>query len=349
MKMKLSTYHREGTLYLVILYSLMSMIIVTASYYIAKQEELNILSRGLYAEDNLFFVIEDTDLTDIPWNDLSAAQSYTIFKELQTGKETIRAVYYNQDTYQPPIRSGRYFNKHDFYAGKRVAVVGAEIERDNIVDKQGKPYLTYQGEQFEIIGKMGASYPSFIDHMILLNLDAVDQQHHYDSSIYAINAQAGNTLIKNGLLPIGDAEMKVRMFKRGDSGSQRFLGTDLYSNMIVLAITVLLIGSSILFALHWMKRKQQELHVLWIAGIQHRHPFKRYTLRFLAMTALCYGIIAGIGFLIMMNRYSLSEVIKSFATYLIMGGAVMFITSFLSILLAGKEMYGQLAMERNGR
>ncbi|MDA8354357.1 MAG: ABC transporter permease, partial [Firmicutes bacterium] len=177
--MQIRQWQRDGTLWLIVLYLLISILIVSANYYQIKQQEMGILTRGLYDPTSFTFTLQDSSRS-IDWRQLDTNKPFTIFNELDTKEQYAdRAIYFKDETFVPPMVSGRYFTSSDFYNGEQVAVLGQEVGKrvgkEDVFQKGGKEYFRLAGKTFEVIGRMGASYPSEVDELALVNMDAIDR------------------------------------------------------------------------------------------------------------------------------------------------------------------------------
>ncbi|WP_127489166.1 ABC transporter permease [Paenibacillus ehimensis] len=344
MNLIMKKLQKSEALWIVILYFLLSVIIVSVSYYNAKQSELNVLSRGLYNQNSLAFMLDNVNIKGVDWTKLRSSKPFTLFKELETGQFHVRAVYFTGETYTPPIVSGRYFQEHDFVNDHRYAVVGKEMDRSKLISQNGKSYFPYHGKNFEIIGTMGASYPSLIDTTVLLNLNAVDSSEALPSSIYVLNTQ-DSSIIKNNSLLVENTKINVQMLDRGDSGAQKYLGTDIYRKIMMYTVIGLLISSSILFTIHWMNKKKQEIRLLWIGGISPNIPLRKYASQYYVITFLCYLLVCTGSYLIIQCFNHSTETIKLFLGYLPVGYGLVLLSSYCSILITVKNTNRALVRE----
>ncbi len=86
----------------------------------------------------------------------------------------------NGETFEPDMVEGRFFTESDFYAGRRLCVmgqnytIGVGTANEQITEADGKRFLRYYGEQYEIIGVMGYSVASDVDRAVYFNLDALE-------------------------------------------------------------------------------------------------------------------------------------------------------------------------------
>ncbi|MDR6226671.1 ABC transporter permease [Desmospora profundinema] len=299
-KFTIARLRKDGTVWLLILYLLLSVIVVSASFYQIKQQELQRHTRGLYDPNPLSFTINDHDQS-IDWRHLNTAKSFTTFNELGKmqgkGKDyDLRGIYFHKSTYIPPIISGRFFQENDFYRDKKLAVIGKSVDKSEAKDGQngyvqqnGKEYYVLQGIKYQIIGTMGTSYASKINDTILFNLDAIEQGKPVESNAYVMNI--GSNPISNGLLQFRDSEVSVNVIDRGDLGVQRFLSMDVYQLVIFLLLLLILVSLTLLFTQYWLGKKSTEIRILWQLGIPIGRAYQRYAITLVLIASGCYLLV----------------------------------------------------------
>ncbi|OYD07333.1 ABC transporter permease [Paludifilum halophilum] len=288
---KFRQWRRNGSLWLIILYLLLSILVVSTSYYQIKQEEMNLLTRGLYDPTSFTFAFQGSSLS-IDWRKLDTDKPYTVFNELDTKqKYADRAIYFNEKTFVPPMVSGRYFTATDFYTGKRIAVLGQEVGesvgKEDVFEKNGKEYFQLAGKTFEVIGRMGAFYPSEVDELALVNMDAIDNH----PNLYVMNTE-DNKMKHDQALSVNQNSIPIQVIDRTDHGAQRYLGTDFYQKGILIFIASILMITSLLFNQYWFNKRKNEIRILWQHGISLRKVYVRTTIQYLLLVSICYGLVS---------------------------------------------------------
>ncbi|SCW69424.1 hypothetical protein SAMN04487970_10302 [Paenibacillus tianmuensis] len=141
-------------LFFICLYSLCYCFLI----YIEKQERFHVLSNELYTNHHAVFINND----NYDWlKSLRSKSSYRVFIEYN---DTHRLLLEQSDDWSPPIITGRFFSKTDKSAK---AVIGKEMTK-YVKENNEKKYISFQGEDFEVIGVMGASFANSTDYLILL-------------------------------------------------------------------------------------------------------------------------------------------------------------------------------------
>lgn len=339
---------RSSTLWVATLYLLLGLIVASFSYYQVKQNELNALSRSLYNENSIPFIVKNHE-KPVDWSKIDTSQSYTIFAELETIKvkselQDIRGIYFKNDTYFPPLVSGRFFNHTDFYNNKKVAVIGKNVDKTNVTEKNNKYYYQYQSENYEIIGTMGAEYSSKLDNTILLNIDGVSSES-LQSKFHVLDISK-NPITPDGVLKFKDNTLSVNVFDRGDSGSTRSLNMDVFHLMILIFIILILISSSFIFTYYWIEKKKTEILILWQSGITTNQIFKRYSIRYFLIITICYLSICLIGYLYLSLDISWnSDVLFKYSFEYLKGLILILLSSALSVWISFNQTIKQITLK----
>lgn len=324
--------NRDGILWLIVLYLLLSVIVVSSSYYQLKQQELDALSRGLYDNVSISFTLQDPSRL-IDWRQLDTEKPFTLFNELKTSKYDIRAIYLKGNNYIPPIQSGRYFASTDFYSGKRVAVLGKQVGTEDVVEQNGKEYYRYDGMEFEIIGRMGAPYSSKLDKTVLLNLDAFHHLKAVQSNLYVMNSDQ-KPIAEDRSLRINGNPVPIHVIDRGDHGAQRYVSTDSYQRVIFIALVGILIGSSLLFTQYWLRKKRTEIRVLWQHGFSMRKVYIRVAVHYLLITSACYWLVCLTSCILLAVPGVSEELLVPYTLNLLKGYGLILLSSILSIWIS---------------
>ncbi|QKG85392.1 ABC transporter permease [Kroppenstedtia pulmonis] len=330
--MTITHLRKDGTIWIVVLYLLLSVMVASYSFFQVKQQELSMLTRGLYDSNPLSFVVKDHD-RPIDWSKLDTDKPFTIFSELGTvkdkgGEYELRGIYYQKDTYHPPMVSGRFFEETDFYQGKKQAVVGRGVGESE------KEWIEKIG--YEIIGIMGASYLSPIDQRVFFNLDAWEQESPAQSDMYVMNIER-DPIDQDGSLRFKGDTLSVKVVDRGDQGALRFLGTEAYQVVIYLLILLILISLSLLFTQYWMKKKNTEIRILWQMGIPIRQAFKRYATTYFFIALGCSILVGLISYLFLALYLPNPEAWRMHTVNLVKGYGLLLLSSGFSMWIAFKR------------
>ncbi|MBB5174486.1 FtsX-like permease family protein [Salsuginibacillus halophilus] len=322
-KVTITKLRKNGTVWLIMLYSLLSIMMVTFSLYQINQQEVSILSRGLYESNPSTFTVTD-DEEPIDWRKLNKDDAYSIFVEIE---ESYRGFYYQEDTYSPPMVSGRYFEEEDFYNDKQRAVIGQSVSEDELEQ--------IKRDGYEVIGIMGGSYSSPIDEMILFNIDAVEEGNPIPSAVYVLNINNGQ--LSPDHLNFNNTHISVDSINRGDIGAERFLGTENYQVITGLFFILLLFCLSFFFIQYWVAQRKIEIRILWQLGINPNKPYKDYVVSLFCITSFPYYLMGLISFFWVLQFSSNPQHTSMHTQNLLIGYGLILFSAGLSILLSYRK------------
>lgn len=320
-----------------LLYFLLSIMIVSISYYEVKKSEMDILGRNLYEENSVFFIPDESVVWD--WRDLNIGHPFTLFKELQTGSTNVRAIYFDNKTYIPPMVDGRFFSKEDFYHQEGLAVVGKDIQKADLKYKNGKLYYTYKNYDFEIIGTMGAAHKTEIDKTVLLSMNGLSKDQNKENGIFVLNSSDLSSVTKSKMLDVKGVKLPIHLFERGKYGVQSYASSDMYNVILKIIVFILISFSSIIFTMSWIKKQWSEIRVLWILGYQPIYPLFRYVIKYFVVTLLTYFLVVSSSFATLNIN---SEFYNEYFLHIFLGFLVIILTSFISLRITIKSLSKKL-------
>jgi hypothetical protein len=318
-KISIRSLQREGSIWFAFLCLLLSFLIVWTSFFLNKQNQLDVLSRGLYDVDPLTFTIKDSEQT-IQWGELDLPGSFTVFVDF----DPFYGFFYRNHTYVPPMVSGRFFREDDFYRNKKLAVIGKSVDSP-LIDE-------LKDEGFEIIGVMGATYSSKIDEMILLNLDAIEQGKPIDSAVYVMNYDHNSEI---DALSFQKQTVAINRIDSGKSGVQRYLNTYFYQLLLLCILIVILVGFCVLFTYYWLGKKRVEIRVLWQLGVPMQHVFRNYRFHLFLTVTICFGVVS-------LGSYLWMGMHDSHLYHLLVGYSLLILSTGFTIGLFKRECFKQL-------
>ncbi|WP_350344566.1 ABC transporter permease [Proteinivorax tanatarense] len=259
---------RNGLLLFGFMYITLSLAVCIFSFYQLNQIELKMLTNELIESDAYVFTLDGE--YDLDWREAEIAEPFTVFK----GEGPFKGVFFKKDKYTPPIIEGRYFTEDDFYTGQKVAVVGKSVDQSLIE--------TIEEQNYEIIGEMGASYTSRIDHLIFLNIDSLDSSF---SNLYKLNANEPRKNTKHILF--GDNQILTNEILLGEAGTLNFIGMDDYNYIITVVFYMLFVFFNILIIVAHFSKQVRNFDILWKVGIPVKASFYNEMRKcFLAGTAV---------------------------------------------------------------
>ncbi|ABR50255.1 hypothetical protein Amet_4174 [Alkaliphilus metalliredigens QYMF] len=223
------------TISLIILVYIFAITVSTYVKYVEELEKISIGYRGPatqkiktsmflgeYGTDNLKDLFESENIND-----------YVIFDDSLNNPQ-LRGVLVKGNVNLPKILDGRFFNETDFFANKKLVVIGENMTEYTYAENE-KRYLSLFNDSYEVIGICGYGINSIIDNIIFYNLDSI---HHADWGIYSIdgNNVAKTNLILNTISNLGEIEIIIDE----NQGIKRLLGYERHSHRVIYPIIILI-------------------------------------------------------------------------------------------------------------
>ncbi len=94
-----------------------------------------------------------------------------------------RGVFYRGSITKLPMARGRFFTEEECLSRQKLAVIGKDF-LENISWENGKEYVEYNGNKYEVIGVTGISNDSSLDHLIIVNLGGMSQDEQKTGRLY---------------------------------------------------------------------------------------------------------------------------------------------------------------------
>ncbi|NQX62201.1 hypothetical protein [Paenibacillus qinlingensis] len=227
--------------------------------YTDKQEKFHELSNELYTNHHAVLMNKDDDQDLLTTNQLSKA-NYRIFIEYN---DTYRLLYENLGDWSPPIISGRFFSNTDKGAK---AVIGKEMEKF-IKEYNGKKYITFQGEDFEVNGIMGAPFASSTDYLILLYKPNPIPIQSGTRIIIDSDKKSIVTEIANNIL---NTNSSVMLKESTQKGLSRTANIPFIYKLLIFEFYLLLFLSIIACLRYWYEKEKHIMYVLFLLGFSKR-------------------------------------------------------------------------------
>ena len=95
----------------------------------------------------------------------------------------LRGVFYCGEVTVPPIVEGRFFFSDECLSHKKYAVIGKDFIEFSFL-KEGKKYIEYCGETYEVLGITGITKESSLDHVLFVNLGSMSNEEQLHGRIY---------------------------------------------------------------------------------------------------------------------------------------------------------------------
>lgn len=266
-------------LFLIIIFS---AICVSSIFLVTTTEKsilLSRISRGDYGQNAIHFYVNKETCSYNKTIDLIKNNDFNDCTLIYDDYEkNIRQIYIKGKNDPPPMISGRYFRTNDFNKGKAFAVIG-QNHSNEIINKDGKQWISVEGKLFEVIGVMGYYIDTLLDDRIIVNADALLQEGK--NNIYILDAYSGSG--KDTSLKMYNALNELAIANNRPSESPRFIkldidsiGTDrLFNNLIKNTVLFVLLMAcymlcSISISFEWISKQRKNIAVMRLIGWSDR-------------------------------------------------------------------------------
>ncbi len=240
--------------------------IMVGSLYSIKKNDMDRLTNELYSWESIRFKIENTNAIQYfsDFMEGNAQSNYTLFKEGVT--ESIRGIYTTQKISNVPMKEGRFFQKDDFFQGRKLAVIGKEYAGTE--DRAGKKYINYQGDYFEVIGIIGGEVKSKVDYMAYLNIDALFDSDFISSGIYVLDSNKNTQFLYSKLVSLlaHKDDNSIFQIESNIKGTGRLFGSVPSDKKILVVSIIIVFIMNILFASYWVYKKRILIAIQKLVG-----------------------------------------------------------------------------------
>lgn len=252
--------------------------------YTGKQEKFQELSNELYTNHHAILITKGD--YDGVIKQLSTS-NYRVFLEYD---DTFRLLLENNGDWSPPMLSGRFFSKSD---DRNKAVIGKELE-NYTKEINGKKYISFQGEDYEVSGIMGASFASSIDYLTLLNNPSKNHEVDYTKIIIDSDIKSNITNITSDIIK---RDPSVTLLENEQKGLNKTANIPFIYQLLIFEFYLLMLLSIISFTRYWYEQEKKIINVLFMIGISIKTIYTQSFLKIL-LNVVTSGVIAVILFLI---------------------------------------------------
>lgn len=221
--------------------------------YTFHQKQLSELSNGLYTKNYVIF--NDNEPQKYIEN-LNKNNNCRLFIEYDN---IFRFFIQKNNNWKPPMQKGSFFceNKKG-----RVAVVGKEmanhIKRYNNID-----YISFQGEDYEVIGIMGASFISKADYLILLQSEKIPTTNRMKIVIDGNSKFSINQMVNS----ITTKHKKISCIEGVSKGLYKTINTTFFYRLLSIDSFLLVFCSIFIYLRYWYEKEKNTMHVMFLLGI----------------------------------------------------------------------------------
>lgn len=127
------------------------------------------INREFYSDQAVSFFATGADRNDMEYIMENMKEGDILYGEID---RYCRGVYVKDHKNALPVIEGRSFQSTDFFAGRKLALIGRNLRNDCKMIN-GRYYYMLQKEPYEVIGTLGIQSPSLLDNYLWINLDAM--------------------------------------------------------------------------------------------------------------------------------------------------------------------------------
>ena len=256
------------TLVLIVLLTLLPVVSVTMMYHIEQCKAIEGMANGYFGESYTLYSVEDgiknRDAIMQAVDDTKARVA--IYMTKQYGKNKVNAIYYNERFVNFPMRYGHFFTKAELKSGKKMAVIGKNLE-SSIKEQNGNKYIKLNGNYFRVIGIIGYDSDTIIDDYIYISVgqaDGITDGNLCTLDIWGkdtgADEQFAENLSENGVL----AEQRA-----GTAAYSESVFVDILYGRWFIAIFVCDLLCIAVISVQWIKCQQREICIRRLVGAKN--------------------------------------------------------------------------------
>ena len=317
-------------LFLSIMFAILSFSIMVTLIYNNEISNLEQISRSFYNSNSMYFTISKTKVDyQSLYNKLPA--DTILYSQLPSSSD-IRSVIFKNKINYPQIIKGRFFCEKDFSSSNsKLAVVGSKVGTTKL---NGRQYINFNGESYEVIGIIGYSMPTKLDKTVMLSMNY---------NLLTLNSRyviSGNDQQKNYNF-LGNENLfgEVAVQDKKPTSILHIINTGMNQIVTSILFILVIVFNAFILSYFWLARKNDEITVKKMNGYKNRQILIDLYKEFFSICAigLAFGTLVTIIF--SLNRYTVN--ISTFAL------------SYIIIFLISGVYFGIIArtklMEVNSR
>lgn len=289
--------------------------------YIEEQNKFYILSNNLYTKNHISFTSKE-DYSEL--DKLLPMDSYRLFLEYN---DTYKLMLKNKGNWKPPMISGNFFTETEKV---NKAVVGKEMT-EFINEYNGKQYISLLGEDFEVSGIIGESFPTPADYIVLL------YRPNYtplESGMKIVLDSDKKSILNNATKQIRNSETLI-LLESSQKGLHRTANVPFVYTLIIFEFYILFIISIVVFLRYWYEKINKTIFTLYLLGIS-KCKIKRQIFAKVACNIIISAFISMIVFFIYNFNYAI--LINQLIT--------IFVVSFVAMVTLWMNMWRDNAILR---
>ncbi|WP_129600110.1 hypothetical protein [Anaerophilus nitritogenes] len=172
------------------------------------------------------------------------------------------------ENWKPPMQSGRFFLSYE--KGKK-AVIGKEMVK-YVKENNGIKHITFQDENYEVIGIMGASFASQADYLVLLQSEKIPMMNEAKIVVDSDRKSIVDQIIKH----IRKNHKTISYIKSETKGLSRTSNATFFYHLLVMDSCLLIICSIFVYLRYWYEKEKATMYVKFIFGVPQNIMIAEY-------------------------------------------------------------------------
>jgi ABC-type antimicrobial peptide transport system permease subunit len=305
-------YLKSGEGILVVSYVFITIVFMTILFNLYNNIELSKIARG-YLSDKYIEIELLSKLDEKNWSDLLKSvmpENSYLYRYDSSNEENVIGIYRREKFKNPPLKEGRFLDEDECLKNNKIAVVGQGLQH-RIIKNNNKEYIVINGDYYEVIGIMGASYKSRLDGMIFIPIKVLEGYTGISGEIIIDGIKSTNKIIDD-MINFSKDSLEVKVIPKADSDIRMIspLSGEIISDknskdseqvsLVKLYVYIIVIISAILCIInatrYWLEKRNEEIKVYSIIGFYKYEVFKRCISRYLmsSMTGIVMGFFVGL-------------------------------------------------------
>ena len=212
----------------------------------------------------------------------------------------LRGFFYKGEITAPPLVRGRFFTEEECLSRQKLAVIGKDFLEFTLWEN-GKEYVVYNGNKYQVIGVTGISNNSSLDHLIIVNLGGMSQDEQKTGRIYLDGDRSMKEVyikmkdMAPGLFGVGLDRLPTPKTLIDSASGGMYLKT--YLKMIMAFLFIFIYISVVIQVL---KRQNLKIAVMSIYGLSFPRRFISITGNVLIFSFV--GLLAGLAAVIILIK-----------------------------------------------
>ncbi|AAT59550.1 MULTISPECIES: hypothetical protein [Bacillus cereus group] len=303
-----------------------------ATTYFIKTNEIDKITNDFYSQNNIPFHLKggNGQLNLKEFSNKMHEKDFILFKENVGQIPYIKGVYKSGNIETPPLVSGRFFQKEDFYQNKNIAVVGRDC--DDIIKKNGKNYFKLHDTYFEIIGIMGTDFKTKLDKMVYLNLDAVLSLENEHYGAYVLDGNKDIRFTFNALKYYIDPSVSIEKANKETTGTSRLFEDKVQHLGLVILFILAVLSMSVLIFNYWLYKKRILISIQHVIGHSVMNIYMNLLKKHLLILITSYFLSTVI--FVVFNQHNFIMHLNKYVYYLCIGILILCIYHFLLCIIS---------------